>query len=108
MMGRIFAAHEANKSGMLAPGYQTHYLHCIDYIRQGVMCAGDVSLEPHSELDGPDNGPLDGGWNGIHGMWEHRTRTAWSCRRRGFVVSLTLSAVCKNYDEVTRYLEGRS
>lgn len=49
------------------PGYQSHYLHCIDYIRQGVMCAGDVSLEPHSPLDGPDNGPLDGGWNGIHG-----------------------------------------
>lgn len=68
MMGRIFAAQEANKSSTLPPGYQTHYLHCIDYIRQGVMCAGDVSLEPHSPLDGPDNGPLDGGWNGIHGM----------------------------------------
>lgn len=67
MMGRIFSALEANMTGVLMPGYQSHYLHCIDYIRQGVMCAGDVSLEPHSPLDGPDNGPLDGGWNGIHG-----------------------------------------
>lgn len=41
------------------------------------MCAGDVALEPHAPTDGPDNGPLDGGWNGIHGtsplspLWRH-------------------------------------
>lgn len=67
MMGRIYSALEANKRDVLPDDYESHYLHCIDYIRQGVMCAGDVSLEPHSPLDGPDNGPLDGGWNGIHG-----------------------------------------
>lgn len=56
-------------SHILDTDYQSHYLHCIDYLRQAVMCAGDVALEPHAPTDGPDNGPLDGGWNGIHGTY---------------------------------------
>lgn len=52
--------------------YHTHYLHCIDYLRQAVMCAGDTALEPHSANDGKDLGPLDGGWNGIHGKRKRR------------------------------------
>lgn len=68
MMGRIYSALQANTRDLLMEGYDTHYLHCIDYLRQAAMCAGDVALEPHSETDGEDNGPLDGGWNGIHGI----------------------------------------
>lgn len=67
MMGRIYSALEGNMTHHLMSDYQSHYLHCIDYLRQAVMCAGDVALEPHAPTDGPDNGPLDGGWNGIHG-----------------------------------------
>lgn len=66
---------------VLDTDYQSHYLHCIDYLRQAVMCAGDVALEPHAPTDGPDNGPLDGGWNGIHG-------TDLICMRAGLTVTL--------------------
>lgn len=79
MMGRMYSALQDGMPELLVKDSDTHYFHCIDYIRQAVMCAGDVALEPHSENDGPDNGPLDGGWNGIH--------------------------VCKKYDEVISYLE---
>lgn len=79
MMGRMYSALQDGKPEILEKDSDTHYFHCVDYVRQAVMCAGDVALEPHSETDGPDNGPLDGGWNGIH--------------------------VCKNYGEVISYLE---
>lgn len=69
MMGRIYSLlrEHTEISDKAAEDYHTHYLHCIDYLRQAVMCAGDTSLEPHSANDGKDLGPLDGGWNGIHG-----------------------------------------
>ncbi|PSR78791.1 hypothetical protein BD289DRAFT_114942 [Coniella lustricola] len=80
MMGRIFATLSSPAAQPLDDGLHTHFLHCIDYLRQATMCAGDVALEPHAASDGADLGPLDGGWNGIH--------------------------VCKNYNEVIDYLEG--
>ncbi|KAI0834882.1 hypothetical protein F5Y06DRAFT_306482 [Hypoxylon sp. FL0890] len=55
-----------------------HLGHCFDYLRQGIMCCGDVALEgeqttfPHG-FDGSD------GWDAKH--------------------------VCKNYDEIYDYLE---
>lgn len=67
MMGRMYSALQDGMPELLQKDSDTHYFHCIDYIRQAVMCSGDVALEPHSENDGPDNGPQDGGWNGIHG-----------------------------------------
>lgn len=67
MMGRIFSALSGNISGVLPGDYFTHYMHCVDYLRQAVMCNGDMAMEPHKPTDGPDNGPLDGGWNGMHG-----------------------------------------
>lgn len=68
MMGRIFSSLAGNISGVLPDDYFTHYMHCVDYLRQAVACAGDMAMEPHLPTDGPDNGPLDGGWNGMHGM----------------------------------------
>lgn len=68
MMGRIFSALSGNITGVLPGDYFTHYMHCVDYLRQAVMCNGDMAMEPHKPTDGPDNGPLDGGWNGMHGM----------------------------------------
>ncbi|KAF3766875.1 hypothetical protein M406DRAFT_254195, partial [Cryphonectria parasitica EP155] len=78
MMGRIYSTLRENRSEEIDDGLHTHFMHCIDYIRQAAMCTGDVALEPHSASDGADLGPLDGGWNGVH--------------------------VCKNYDEVVDYL----
>lgn len=96
MMGRMYSALQDGMPELLAKDSDTHYFHCIDYIRQAVMCSGDVALEPHSENDGPDNGPQDGGWNGIHGKF------------LGMIISTfmtNLEIVCKNYDEVIHYLE---
>ncbi|ROW07055.1 hypothetical protein VPNG_06670 [Cytospora leucostoma] len=81
MIGRIFSAVLGNTTDVLADDYLTHYMHCTDYLRQAIMCAGDMAMEPHVPTDGPDNGPLDGGWNGIH--------------------------VCKDYSQVINYLEGQ-
>ncbi|KAG8168746.1 hypothetical protein KVR01_001495 [Diaporthe batatas] len=53
MMGRIFSSLAGNISGVLPDDYFTHYMHYL-------------AIEPHLPTDGPDNGPLDGGWNGMH------------------------------------------
>ena len=85
MMARIYSSLRAGQSEG-SPGlpadYHSHYLHCIDYLRQATMCAGDVAVEAHEPDDADDNGPLDGGWSGHH--------------------------VCKDYRQVTSYLEGES
>ncbi|KAG9239962.1 hypothetical protein BJ878DRAFT_333968 [Calycina marina] len=79
MMGQMFSKMETGSTKDLPADYQSHYLHCIDYIRQGVMCLGDMSLEAHAETDADDNGPGDGSWSGHH--------------------------VCKDYSKITSYLE---
>ncbi|KAL2068248.1 hypothetical protein VTL71DRAFT_16346 [Oculimacula yallundae] len=44
-----------------------HLNHCFDYLRQGVMCAGDMTLEPTFELTGEDEGTRGvNGWNVEH------------------------------------------
>lgn len=63
-----------------------HVNHCFEYIRQAIMCAGDVALEGAATtfpvgLDGEDLGGSDG-WDAKH--------------------------VCKDYGQVTRYLEERA
>ncbi|KAJ4354337.1 uncharacterized protein N0V89_006072 [Didymosphaeria variabile] len=79
MMGRIYAAFTGGMTEKLPSDYHTHYLHCIDYLRQGIMCSADLTMEPHEQTDPDDNGPKDGSWNGHH--------------------------VCKDYGHVIPYLE---
>ncbi|KAI2631035.1 hypothetical protein GGR54DRAFT_182458 [Hypoxylon sp. NC1633] len=55
-----------------------HLNHCFDYIRQGIMCCGDVALEGQ-QTTFPDGFDGSDGWDAKH--------------------------VCKNYDEVYNYLE---
>ncbi|KAH6676942.1 hypothetical protein F5X68DRAFT_245980 [Plectosphaerella plurivora] len=66
MMGRVYAGVTHDRTAELPHDYHAHFLHCIDYLRQGVMCTGDVALEPHMPSDSDDLGPKDGGWNGMH------------------------------------------
>ena len=80
MMGRIYAAFTGGMTEKLPSDYHSHYLHCVDYLRQGIMCSADLAMEPHEQTDPDDNGPLDGSWNGHH--------------------------VCKDYGHVIPYLEG--
>ncbi|KAF3019802.1 hypothetical protein E8E14_012459 [Neopestalotiopsis sp. 37M] len=79
MMTRIYAGLATNQTSHLPHDYNSHYLHCIDYLRQGVLCAADMATEPHKPTDSDDNGPGDGSWGGLH--------------------------VCKDYGQVTKYLE---
>src|SRR5262245_17215474 len=67
MMARIYSALVSNMNDRLPSDYHSHYLHCVDYLRQGVMCSADLDMEPHEQTDADDNGPLDGSWNGHHG-----------------------------------------
>ncbi|KAG7112186.1 Oxidase ustYa like protein [Verticillium longisporum] len=79
MMGRVYAGVTERRTAELPADYHAHFLHCIDYIRQGIMCSGDVALEPHTPEDADDLGAKDGGWNGLH--------------------------VCKDYGQVLEYLD---
>ncbi|KAI1260311.1 hypothetical protein F5Y18DRAFT_260633 [Xylariaceae sp. FL1019] len=81
MMGRIYAGVTTDKTETLPSDYHNHFLHCIDYLRQAVMCAGDMALELHDPSDTDDLGPTDGGWNGHH--------------------------VCKDYSQILGYLEDQ-
>ena len=42
-----------------------HAEHCFDYLRQGVMCAGDTTLEGPDREVLPNESPLRG-WNVTH------------------------------------------
>ncbi|KAK2052779.1 hypothetical protein LY76DRAFT_526000 [Colletotrichum caudatum] len=79
MMGMVYSGLTTDKVQMLTPDYNTHFFHCIDYLRQAVMCSADLALEPHHSTDADDNGPGDGSWNGMH--------------------------VCKDYSQVVKYLD---
>ncbi|KAI0536239.1 hypothetical protein GGR58DRAFT_503462 [Xylaria digitata] len=81
MMGRIYAGVTAGTTDSLPTDYHAHFLHCIDYLRQAVMCSADMALELHDPSDADDLGPQDGGWNGYH--------------------------VCKDYTQVLGYLEDQ-
>ncbi|KAI1378172.1 hypothetical protein F4677DRAFT_385256 [Hypoxylon crocopeplum] len=55
-----------------------HLNHCFDYLRQGIMCCGDIALEGE-QTSFPEGFDGSDGWDAKH--------------------------VCKNYDEVYNYLE---
>ncbi|KAF2633568.1 hypothetical protein BU25DRAFT_427067 [Macroventuria anomochaeta] len=63
-----------------------HVNHCFEYIRQAIMCAGDVALEGAATTfplssNGEDQGGSDG-WDAKH--------------------------VCKDYSQITKYLEDKT
>jgi hypothetical protein len=66
-MARIYSGVMSNITHTLPDDYHAHFLHCIDYLRQGIMCSADLTLEAHDATDSDDLGPLDGGWSGYHG-----------------------------------------
>lgn len=64
-----------------------HVGHCFDYLRQSLMCAGDMSVEwPRVESDGRKIA-VDG-W-GV----EHRCRRWVSCFLKGFSVSCEIAVL---------------
>ncbi|CAI6340175.1 unnamed protein product [Periconia digitata] len=63
-----------------------HVTHCFEYLRQSIMCAGDVALEGAATTFPKGKGGVDlGGSDG------------WDAKH-----------VCRNYDEVKGYLEDKA
>jgi hypothetical protein len=101
MMTRIYASLTSGTIDKLPSDYHSHYLHCVDYLRQGIMCSADLTMEPHDITDADDNGPLDGSWNGYHGKTPHQPHCA------SLHEMANSFPVCKDYSHVMPYLEGR-
>ncbi|KAK8867594.1 Oxidase ustYa [Apiospora arundinis] len=80
IMGKIFSSVLSNSTDIGIPSdYEAHFLHCVDYMRQAAMCAGDVAIEPRDKNGSPGPVTLENAFNGYH--------------------------VCKNYGQVKSYLE---
>ncbi|KAG4437242.1 hypothetical protein IFR05_007258 [Cadophora sp. M221] len=64
----------SNENDSSQTDHSTHLAHCFDYLRQGVMCAGDMTLEPAFELTGKDSGvKVVNGWNVEHQCRNYQT-----------------------------------
>ncbi|KAI0017574.1 hypothetical protein F4780DRAFT_755101 [Xylariomycetidae sp. FL0641] len=75
----IAEAYSAYSSGEKKPKEEPwHVAHCFDYLRQSIMCCGDVALEGQATTF-PDGFTGSDGWDAKH--------------------------VCKDYDQVLEYLE---
>ena len=46
--------------------HKTHIGHCFDYIRQAIMCSGDMTLEGAMRLPSGELGPSVDGWGATH------------------------------------------
>lgn len=81
IMGKIFSAVLTNSPDLPEPDdYEAHFLHCIDYMRQAAMCAGDLAVEPRGENGQPGPVTLDNAFNGHHG--EKSPSRHWARWRR--------------------------
>lgn len=104
-MGKIFSAVLTKSPNMPEPeDYEAHFLHCVDYMRQAAMCAGDVAIEPRGENGQPGQVNLVNAFNGLHGkFWilESPYRLYESKEIRLTDHHIT---VCKDYSQVKSYL----
>lgn len=56
-----------------------HLGHCFDYLRQAVMCAGDMTLEPAFDVDGTKG---VNGWNVVHQCRDYERMTVFAEEHR--------------------------
>lgn len=76
----IAQTYSGLKSGHpIPPDHHWHMIHCMDYMREAILCSADMALEGHETTFPDDNGGSDG-WDSKH--------------------------VCKDYREVKKYLES--
>ncbi|KAI1878146.1 uncharacterized protein JN550_000328 [Neoarthrinium moseri] len=76
-IAEVFSAYTSGNQSRIPFETPWHLAHCFDYIRQGIMCAGDVALEGR-QTTFPEGFDGSDGWDAKH--------------------------VCKSYDEVLDYL----
>lgn len=77
---RVVAAYASNQPERLPEEGPWHMAHCFDYIRQSIMCAGDVALEGQ-QTTFPEGVTGSDGWDAKH--------------------------VCKDYGQIMSYLEDK-
>jgi len=96
----IAQTYSGMKSGHPIPDdHHWHMIHCMDYMREAILCSADMALEGHETTFPDDNGGSDG-WDSKHG--ESFRPTA------GEEVPLLTRPrpVCKDYTQVKTYLES--
>ncbi|KAI0128578.1 hypothetical protein BJ170DRAFT_622196 [Xylariales sp. AK1849] len=76
-IAEVYSAYSSGDQTRIPTEGTWHLAHCFDYIRQGIMCAGDVALEGR-QTTFPEGFVGSDGWDAKH--------------------------VCKSYDEVLDYL----
>ena len=63
----IAQTYSGIKSGHTIPDdHHWHMIHCIDYMREAILCGADMALEGHETTFPDDNGGSDG-WDSKHG-----------------------------------------
>lgn len=77
-IAQTVAAYSSNQLDKLPTEDGWHISHCFDYLRQGIMCCGDVALEGQQTT-------FPAGWIGSDG---------WDAKH-----------VCKDYSQVLAYRE---
>ncbi|KAK1836885.1 hypothetical protein QBC39DRAFT_247100 [Podospora conica] len=78
-IAETFAAMSSNRPDKMPSEGPWHLAHCFDYLRQSIMCCGDVALEGEQTTFPPDMRGSDG-WDAKH--------------------------VCKDYGQVLAHLEA--
>lgn len=87
-MGKIFSAVLTKSPNMPEPeDYEAHFLHCVDYMRQAAMCAGDLAIEPRGENGQPGQVNLVNAFNGLHGECSFQDRTGHSSKSTTLLTS---------------------
>ncbi|KAK0643303.1 hypothetical protein B0T16DRAFT_415652 [Cercophora newfieldiana] len=77
---RVVAAYASNQTERLPDEGPWHMAHCFDYLRQSIMCAGDVALEGQ-QTTFPEDMTGSDGWDAKH--------------------------VCKDYGQIMSYLDEK-
>ena len=68
--------------------HRGHVAHCFDYVRQGIMCAGDLTLESAAEF--PDK------W--LEGISEDLIREKYGDRRPVLVDGWGIEHRCRSFE----------
>lgn len=102
-MGKAFSAVVTGAEVPEAEDYEAHFLHCVDYMRQAAMCAGDLTIEPRGENGRPGHADLVNAFNGLHGesLLPRQEIALGRCSNHFAMI------VCKDYREVRDYLQGK-
>lgn len=65
-MAEVYSAFISNRTDKIPTETPWHLTHCFDYIRQGIMCCGDVAVEGR-ETTFPEDWTGSDGWDAKHG-----------------------------------------